>query len=257
MSATYAGRLARPRALLSLLMLSALALVPAVAQAHFILLQPSSAYSQGGTYGDPQKTAPCGPSATNPATPTGMVTTYRAGDTVTLSIRETIPHPGHYRVSVGPDPSKFMTPPITQVGTDQCGMTTIQDPPVMPVVADGLLKHTAAFTGDQTVTFKLPAGFTCQNCTMQVVEYMSSHAAPCFYYHCATVNITDNADAGTTPPLDLAGSPPDMADAPPSGQVPTGCACQLGAAPTTALPPTTLLALLAGSGLLLRRRRRS
>ncbi len=140
MSATYAGRLARPRALLSLLLLSALALVPAAAQAHFILLQPSSAYSQGGTYGDPQKTAPCGPSATNPATPTGMVTTYRAGDTVTLSIRETIPHPGHYRVSVGPDPSKFMTPPITQVGTDQCGMTTIQDPPVLPVAWEKIVE---------------------------------------------------------------------------------------------------------------------
>ncbi len=251
----YAAGLLRSRAWLSLLAVSTLALLPTVAQAHFMLLQPSSAYSQGGLYGDPQKTAPCGPSATNPATATGLVTTYRAGDTVTLSVRETVYHPGHYRVAIGPDPSKFVTPPVTQVGTDQCGMTTIQDPPVMPVIADGLLKHSAMFSGDQTVTFKLPAGFTCQNCTMQVMEFMSNHAAPCFYYHCATVNITDNADAGTTPPLDLAGSPPDMADGP-TGSTPTGCACQLGAAPAAALPPTTLFALLAGSGLLLRRRRR-
>ena len=49
-----------------------------------------------------------------------------------------------------------MTPAVTQVGTDQCGMTTIQNPPVMPVIADGLLKHTTQFGGDQTVTFKLP-----------------------------------------------------------------------------------------------------
>lgn len=255
MPATYAGLLSRPRALLSLLAVSALALLPAVAQAHFMLLQPSSAYSQGGTYGDPQKTAPCGPSAANPATPTGAVTTYRAGDMVTLSVRETIFHPGHYRVTIGPDPNTFVTPAVTQVGTDQCGMTTIQNPPVMPVIADGLLKHTTQFGGDQTVTFKLPDGFTCQNCTMQVMEFMSNHGAPCFYYHCATVNITNNADAGTTPPLDLSTSPADMADSPPA-PVPTGCACQLGAAPSAALPSGTLLALLAGSGLLLRRRRR-
>ena len=60
MPATYAGLLSRPRALLSLLAVSALALLPAVAQAHFMLLQPSSAYSQGGTYGDPQRPRPVG-----------------------------------------------------------------------------------------------------------------------------------------------------------------------------------------------------
>ncbi len=230
--------------------------LPSAAQAHFTLLQPASAYMQGAPYGDPQKTAPCGPTA-GAGTATGQVTTYRPGDMVTLGIRETITHPGHYRISIGPDPSQFMTPPVTQVGTDQCGSVPIQNPTVLPVVADGLLKHTAAFSGDQTVTFKLPDGFTCPNCTMQVVQYMSNHGAPCFYYHCAMVNIVDNADMSMQPKLDLS-APPDMADTPPGGGVPTGCACQLGSAGTSA-PATRggglMLGLLAVAGLWLRRSR--
>lgn len=30
---------------------------------------------------------------------------------------------------------------------------------------------------------------TCEHCTLQVLEYMSSHSAPCFYYHCADLAI--------------------------------------------------------------------
>jgi len=245
--------------MLSLLAFSTLAaLLPAPAQAHYMLLQPASAYMQGSPYGDPQKTAPCGPAAGG-GTATGQVTTYRPGDTVTLSVRETIFHPGHYRISIGPDPSKFMTPPVTQVGTDQCGSVPIDTNPSLPVIADGLLKHTAAFAGDQTITFKLPAGFTCPNCTMQVVQYMSNHAAPCFYYHCANVNIVDNADMSMQPVLDLS-APPDMADQPPSGQTPTGCACQLGASGSSAPPARgglLLVSLLALSALAFRRTRLS
>jgi len=257
MSTCQARLVSRARALLSLLSFSLLAaLSPSPAQAHYMLLQPASAYMQGSPYGDPQKTAPCGPTA-GAGTPTGQVTTYRPGDMVTLTIRETIFHPGHYRISVGPDPSKFMTPPVTPMPGDQCASVPIDTNPVLPVVADGLLKHTTNFAGDQTVTFKLPAGFTCPNCTMQIVQYMSNHAAPCFYYHCANVNIVDNADMSVQPILDLS-APPDMADLPPSGQTPTGCACQLGAAGSSAPASrggALVISLLALSALALRRLR--
>ncbi|MBV1857064.1 MAG: SYNERG-CTERM sorting domain-containing protein, partial [Nannocystaceae bacterium] len=36
----------------------------------------------------------------------------------------------------------------------------------------------------------LPDDVACDNCTLQVVQYMSSHGAPCFYYHCATISIS-------------------------------------------------------------------
>jgi hypothetical protein len=259
MSISQARLLPRLRAVLSLLTFSTLAaLSPAPAQAHYMLLQPASTYMQGQPYGDPQKTAPCGPAAGG-GTATGQVTTYRPGDTVTLTIRETIFHPGHYRVSVGPDPSKFMTPPVTPMPGDQCASVPIDNNPVLPVVADGLLPHATAFAGDQTVTFKLPAGFTCQNCTMQIVQYMSKHAAPCFYYHCATVNIVDNADMSMQPVLDLS-APPDMADQPTLPPMATGCACQLGAAGASAPASrggALVISLLALSALALRRFRLS
>jgi MYXO-CTERM domain-containing protein len=172
---------------------AALGLVPAVARAHFVLQSPASATEQG-SLGDPQKEPPCGGST---GVPTGMVTSYAPGDMVTVTINETVAHPGHYRVALSttgqaglpPDPT------VTAVGGDPCGMTTIQSPPVFPILADGMLAHTAAFSAPQTFSFQLPTDMTCtSNCVLQVIEYMSSHGAPCFYHHCA--NITVQAGGG-------------------------------------------------------------
>jgi hypothetical protein len=30
---------------------------------------------------------------------------------------------------------------------------------------------------------------TCDHCTLQVIEFMSQHGAPCFYHHCADISI--------------------------------------------------------------------
>ena len=76
---------------------AAAALVASPARAHFILQAPAS-WAEQGPLGDPQKSGPCGqddPGAT--AVPTGMVTSYAPGDTVTVTIGETVTHPGHYR----------------------------------------------------------------------------------------------------------------------------------------------------------------
>src|SRR3954471_20384696 len=65
---------------------AAAVLVASPARAHFILQAPES-WAMQGSLGDPQKSAPCGqadPGAT--AAPTGMVTAYAAGDTVTVTI---------------------------------------------------------------------------------------------------------------------------------------------------------------------------
>ena len=52
-----------------------------------------------------------------------------------------------------------------------------------------MLPHDAPFNGPQTFDVTLPDGVTCDNCTLQIIQYMSSHAAPCFYYHCAALEI--------------------------------------------------------------------
>ncbi|XXX72037.1 SCE4755 family polysaccharide monooxygenase-like protein [Sorangium sp. So ce134] len=177
------------------------AIDPAVAHAHFALLEPAC-YSEQDALGNPQKSAPCGqadPGMT--AEPTGEVTTYVQGQTITLRIDETIFHPGHYRVSIAPDPESLPPDPEVTPGSTPCGSTVIETDPKLPLVADGLLVHTAAFTGEQTVEIKLPDDLVCENCTLQVSEFMSNHAindpGGCFYHHCATVTIAPREGGAT------------------------------------------------------------
>ncbi|AUX33839.1 MULTISPECIES: SCE4755 family polysaccharide monooxygenase-like protein [Sorangium] len=169
------------------------AIDPAVAHAHFVLLEPAC-YSEQSDLGDPQKSAPCGQADPGtPIEPTGEVTTYVQGQTIKLRIDETIFHPGHYRVSIAEKPESLPPDPVVTPGATPCGSTVIETDPQLPLVADGLLVHTSAFTAEQTVEIKLPDDLTCENCTLQVSEFMSNHGinnpGGCFYHHCATVTI--------------------------------------------------------------------
>ena len=112
-----------------------------VAEAHFRLEAPTN-WKTMDADGNPQKTGPCGNEAGGTAT--DMVTPYRPGDLVTITINERIPHPGHYRVALGVNGPGDLpaSPTVTTVGTDACGSVPIQNPPVFPVLADGMLRHT-------------------------------------------------------------------------------------------------------------------
>lgn len=173
------------------------------ARAHFILSAPPASKSQD-SLGNPQKTGPCGEEGGGTAT--GAITAYQPGDTVTITVDETVFHPGHYRVALAVnDPSELPAEPPVTPGASACGTTVVQDPPAFPILADGQLDHTKAFSGPQTFSVKLPTNVTCSHCTLQVLEFMSSHGAPCFYHHCATISIgtgtsSAGADASTTPP---------------------------------------------------------
>lgn len=177
--------------------LAAVAMAPERAQAHFRLEAPAVMTEQN-QLGDPQKVYPCGSDGT--ATLTGDVTTYTAGDTITITISEQIYHPGHYRVALAEnDVSELPAdPPITPGPGDECAMTEIMNPPVYPVLADGMLAHSDPFEGEQSFEVTLPEDVACENCTLQVVQYMSSHAAPCFYYHCAVIDIEPAQGSSTT-----------------------------------------------------------
>jgi hypothetical protein len=83
-------------------------LVPTRAQAHFVLQAPE-ALSQQNTLGDPQKAAPCGGGG---IVPTGVVTEYEEGSLITITIDETITHPGHYRVGCSSPPIRRRCPQI-------------------------------------------------------------------------------------------------------------------------------------------------
>src|SRR6185436_106800 len=220
--------------------LSAGGLVPAAAHAHFILQEPANWIEQA-SLGDPQKTAPCGPGPGEATVLTNMTATLSQGGTVRVTINETVPHPGHYRVALSTTGQTGLPadPPVTPSASDQCATKEIMNPPVYPVLADGMLPHTAAFSGPQSFTVQLPANVTCNaNCVLQVTEYMQNHGAPCFYHHCADVVILppdgtiDAGGGGTTGGTGTGGSAGASGD--------SGCSC------TAAAARTSLSGVLAG-----------
>lgn len=255
---------ARPLAL-CLLATAAVVTHAEPARAHFSLMAPSCASNQD-FLGNPQKAAPCGENLVE----TNAVTTFRPGQTIAITIKETVYHPGHYRVLLAPTRAQLPAdPPVTAAGTP-CGSTVITQNPTPPLLADGLLVHTSQFPGDgtQTMMVKLPDNMTCTNCVLQVVQFMSNHAlnnpGGCFYHHCATVTIKAPDDGGAGTP-DLAGatdaaSPPDAAspgDAATPGTPPAGgCACTVAERGRGA-DRSGLLVLGLGLGLALLRRRRA
>jgi hypothetical protein len=206
------------------------ALAPSDAAAHFVLDEPAASLSQSGL-GDPQKAPPCGDGAGGART--GTITAYQTGQTITVTVHETVFHPGHYRVALAVnDRSELPAEPLVTPGSTPCGTVAIMDPPVFPVLADGMLLHTTPLSGPQSFEVALPAGVTCDHCTLQVIEFMSNHPlnvpGGCFYHHCAELSIHDvvvaddagvAADAGGTTPMDAgvdAGAPPRPT---------SGCAC--------------------------------
>src|ERR1700733_5762858 len=76
----------------------------APARAHIILVSdggadtPKDWLTMEDTIGDPQKPTPCGGSGT----PTNLVTTFHAGQTVTVTWIEIIAHSGHFRIAFAP-----------------------------------------------------------------------------------------------------------------------------------------------------------
>jgi hypothetical protein len=180
-------------------MAAAVALAPGAAEAHFVLQQPASWAEQDGQ-GQPQKTAPCGQADPQiAAVPTGAVTAFRPGDTITVTVDETTFHPGHYRVVLSTTGQGGLPadPATTLPGT--CMGLEIQDPPVYPVLADGMLPHTDPFTGPRSFQVTLPRDVTCTGCTLQVLEFMQADvggSGNCFYHHCANISIAAATDAG-------------------------------------------------------------
>ena len=172
---------------------------PTIATAHFILMTPDSWMSQDAL-GLPEKLGPCGNEGGG--TPTDKITTFQAGQTITVTIDEVIAHPGHYRVALANDQSEIPPEPVvTPSALDPCASVAIQNPPIFPILADNLLVHTQPFDAPQTFTVTLPTDMTCTKCTLQVLEFMSSHGQPCFYHHCADISIQGAPDTPTASPI--------------------------------------------------------
>src|SRR5690349_1824307 len=73
--------------------------VPAAGSAHFILEAPKG-WIEENQLGDPQKLGPCGGTSKDAGTITNAVTEVAGGSLLHVKVKETIYHPGHFRIAL-------------------------------------------------------------------------------------------------------------------------------------------------------------
>lgn len=174
------------------------------ASAHIQLMNPPSWVVEGDR-GDPQKAGPCGDDGSANVQKTGTVTQFTAGQTIMVMWKETIPHDGHFRISLtkpGEDRSVLVDPPVVTTNNDGVSGNSISATIVAngtgPVLMDGLFPR-------ENVTVAAPEPFTqaitlpnepCEKCTLQVIQFMAKHAPGYFYHHCADIEIVAKDNSG-------------------------------------------------------------
>jgi hypothetical protein len=169
---------------------------------HFRLLEPTSWLIEDER-GDPQKTGPCGGSNTDWGDPSYVVNHAVGGDFLHIKVQETIYHPGHYRLALAVNSPNELPPDPEAVTRDTergpvSVSAAIQNPPVIPVLADGLFAHHERPTQQQVfeTDVRLP-NINCDHCVLQVVQFMEEHGfnnpGGYTYHHCAMMQITADA----------------------------------------------------------------
>jgi len=170
---------------------------PASVFAHFILEQPTSAIVENGL-GDPQKLGPCGGVTGNPGTPTNVVTVVTGGSLLHLKVKETIYHPGHFRVALAVlDRTELPADPEDMTRDTPHGPMSVSgkiDPnPKPPVLLDGIFEHHVRVPGQEFETdVKIP-NINCDHCSLQVIQFMEEHPVNkdgrFTYHHCADLKV--------------------------------------------------------------------
>ena len=172
--------------------------IPAAGTAHFILEQPKG-WIEGNFLGDPQKLGPCGGTSKDPGTPTGVVTEMKGGSLLHLKVKETVYHPGHFRVALAVlDRSELPADPEDVTKDGPHGPISVSgkvDPnPKPPVLVDGLWDHHTRVPGQEFETdVKLP-NINCDHCSLQLIQFMEEHGVNpdgrFTYHHCADLKIS-------------------------------------------------------------------
>ena len=124
-----------------------------------------------------------------------------SGRTASLPVRRrSVTSP--YRIALLPSTTDPIKDPAVVMKGTQSVSAAIMNPPVAPVLADGVFAHTAPLAGMQTIDVMIP-NVACPKCALQVIEFMAEHGAPFFYHHCAELEVTadgaSSPDAGSDP----------------------------------------------------------
>lgn len=181
------------------LVVAAFVLVPGTAAAHaYIKVPPArnidepNLTTRGGI-----KTGPCGtPRTAKPPTQ------YTMGAQVQVMLHETVAHTGCFQVHFSP---------ANDANWVKLGQ--LDDP-------GGLTGNVGGIQGQSVINVTLPAGVTCQACTLRVTQIMSGTLCSAngnqepganTYFSCADIRVGDFPDAGPTtpppPPMDAGTDP--------------------------------------------------
>lgn len=182
------------------LIVAVLVSVVQTTSAHFKLLEPASWLIENDR-GDPQKSGPCGGSNTDWGKPSYIISKAVGGQKLHIKVQETVYHPGHYRVALAVNSANELPidPEVTTRDSErgpQSVSAAIQNPPPIPVLADGLFVHSMRPTGTMPPfeTDVVLPNINCKHCTLQVVQFMAEHAfnnpGGYTYHHCANIQIT-------------------------------------------------------------------
>ncbi|MBS0332016.1 MAG: hypothetical protein JSS35_04565 [Proteobacteria bacterium] len=180
--------------------LAALA-APAIVSAHFILEAPKG-WIEENQLGDPQKLGPCGGTSANAGAPTGAVTEITGGDMLHVKVKETVYHPGFFRIALSVmDRAELPADPEDTVkdgpnGKPWSDKGKIDPNPKPPVLVDGIWEHHERVPGQEFETdVKIP-NINCDHCSLQVIQFMENHPinpdGRFTYHHCADLKITAN-----------------------------------------------------------------
>ncbi len=178
----------------------ALAAWPSAASAHVCMEVPVSRAGPDCSAASPQKVGPCGINQRG-----DVVTAFRPGETITVTLNETIDHPSHYRVAFS-------------LAGDQFDDPTRTDEPAGDgryVLRDDIIDEPAA---RQDVEVILP-DVTCEQCTLQLIQVMYDRLDPGelptagdLYFGCADIALREDAAPTSAPGAD-AGAPEAARDA--------------------------------------------
>lgn len=200
-----------------------LALAPSLAAAHISLISPAPRTTS-------QKAGPCGAAGSVRGS---NITTLAPGATITVTWKETVDHPGHFRISFDGDGQDFIPPPdnslTSTIGTNAGAGVEVLVDPIMDVQGNN---PAGGRTYTQEIT--LP-NMECDNCTLQVIQLMTDKPpydantnanSNDIYYQCVDLKLT--AGAPDPDPTDPDPTDPDPTDPEPMDPSDDGGGCSTG-----------------------------
>lgn len=168
---------------------SALSLLCASALAH-VELQSPVPRAKGQSEGN-LKNTPCGQNAD---ARTDRVTVFEPGQTITITFNEFIDHPSYYRVAFDPDGDTFpMRTGVPANAVETTAAAQAAEQALFQGTGSQLLAVVPEVNGKaSSATVTLP-NVECENCTLQLIEFMYDKADPQHgYYQCADIALRVN-----------------------------------------------------------------